>query len=154
MKEENKQTMKPAYIENILMWMTIFIGFIWMFFFVIDYATAIRIKDNIDALSEYGARLASETIDQTTIDTDATFITNLNNIRIKKISNLNTSNLVCTIATTTPQSTNYQVIFVTKGTYLDGFLSNQGTDNFTSTKVVFNENSPAQLTCTLSITIN
>ena len=154
MIKEKQNNFKPAYIENILMWMVIFIGFIWMFFFVIDYATAIRIKDNIDALSEYGARTASESIDQTTIGSNNTFITNLNNIRISKIASLTIANLVCTIATVPPQDTNYQVRFTTRGTYLDGFLSNQGTNNFTSTKTVFNENSPAQLTCTLDITIN
>ena len=50
-------TKKPAYIENIILWMVMFIGFATMFFFVIDYATIIRTKDNIDALSDYGANV-------------------------------------------------------------------------------------------------
>ena len=151
MKIKEKQNLKTAYIEQILMWMVIFIGFVWMFFFVIKYATAIRIKDNIDALSEYGARKIASTVNQSLVDSDATFIASLNNIRINKISALTTTDLVCVIDTS---SVNSQVIFITQGTYLDDFLSNQGTNNFTSKKVVFNESNVEQITCTLNVTIN
>ena len=151
MKIKEKQNLKTAYIEQILMWMVIFIGFVWMFFFVIKYATAIRIKDNIDALSEYGARKIASTVNQSLVDSDATFIASLNNIRINKISALTTADLVCVIDTS---SVNSQVIFITQGTYLDDFLSNQGTNNFTSKKVVFNESNVEQITCTLNVTIN
>ena len=151
MKIEENQNTKPAYIEQVLMWMVIFIGFVWMFFFVIEYATAIRIKDNIDALSEYSARKVAATINQADVDSDATFIASLNNIRINKITALTTADLVCVIDT---GLLNSQVIFTTQGTYLDGFLSNQGANNFKSKKVVFNESNVEQITCTLNVTIN
>lgn len=151
MELEEKHNTKPAYIEQVLMWMVIFIGFVWMFFFVIEYATAIRIKDNIDALSEYSARKVSGTVTQTGIDTDTTFIASLNNIRMNKITLLTTTNLTCVIDNATLNS---QVIFITQGTFLDGFLSNQGTNNFISRKVVFNESNSEQITCTLNVTIN
>jgi len=158
MNKEKKQNTKSAYIEQILMWMVIFIGFVWMFFFVIDYATAVRLRENIDAISKYAARYVAKytdpVVNQSTVAFDAQFITNLNNIRNSNISSISAGDINCSIATVAPQNTNSQSIFIVQGTYLKGFLSNQGTNNFTSRTVVYNETNVAQITCTLSVTIN
>ncbi|WP_072679774.1 hypothetical protein [Arcobacter sp. LA11] len=153
MIKQKTQNMKPAYIEQILMWMVLFIGFVWLFFFVINYATAIRIKDNMDALSEYAVRVVSGTLTQSTMPT-AQLVTDLNSIRIPAIDTIAIGDIVCNIATAAPQNTNYQAIFIVQGTYNKNFLSGQGANNFISRKVVYNENSAAQITCTLSIDIN
>ncbi len=154
MEEIEKQNTKPAYIEQMLMWMVIFIGFVWMFFFVIDYATAVRLKENMDSMSKYAARYVSNFNTQNTVSTDAQLITNLNNIRNSKIATITAANINCVIATVAPQDTNSQSIFIVQGTYLKSFLSNQGSNNFTSRTVAYNQASVAQITCTLSVTIN
>ncbi len=137
-----------------LMWMVIFIGFVWMFFFVVDYATAVRLKENMDYMSKYAARYVANFNDQANVNTDADLITNLNNLRNSKIDAVTAANINCVIATVPPQDTNSQSIFIVQGTYLKSFLSNQGANNFTSTTVVYNQTEVAQITCTLSITIN
>ena len=154
MNKEKKQNMKSAYIEQAIMWMVIFIGFVWMFFFVIDYAIAVKLKENIDSMSKFAARYVANMSDQTTAGTNAQLITSLNDISNNKITDVTAGNLSCTIATAAPQNTNSQSIFTVRGTYLKGFLSNQGTNNFTSTSIVYNQTNVAQITCTLSVTIN
>lgn len=154
MNTEKQKNMKAAVIEQMFMWMVIFIGFVWMFFFVLDYATAIRIKDNMDDISKFAARFVSNTSNQVNMGSNAVLITNINNINISKISNVTTGNLNCVIANSAPQNTNQQCIFIVQGTYLDGFLSNQGTNNFQSKTVVYNNTNAEQITCTLNITIN
>lgn len=153
MIKEDKKTMKSAYIEQILMWLVIFTGFVWIFFFIINYATAIRIKDNMDALSKFAARSVSNTINQGLVPTND-LITNLNSIRISAIDPIVLGDIACVIATATPASINYQTIFIVQGTYDKHFLAGSGTNNFVSTKVVYNETNPEQIRCTLSISID
>ena len=153
MNKEIKPNNKPAYIELVLMWMVIFIGFVWMLFFVIDYATAMRIKDSMDDMSKYGAKYVARSTTQASMSSDATLVTNLNNIKIGKINNADVNtDLNCVIATTSPNNTNSQSIFVVQGTY--DISSRIASNNFVSTTVVFNEASQAQITCTLNITFN
>lgn len=154
MIKKEKVTMKPAYIEQIIMWMVIFISFVWVFFFVIQYAKAIRIKDNMDDLSKYAARYISNLNDQTNVPNDVNLFTNLNNMKAPIIENIASNNLICVIATVAPQNINSQSIFIVQGTYKEGFLENQEDNNFISRVVVFNNRNQAQITCTLNITID
>ena len=136
-------TKKPAYIENIILWMVMFIGFATMFFFVIDYATIIRTKDNIDALSDYGANV----IAVQGVGTD--MIAELNNTKISKIKTINASDLVCDSVADVPPT--YQVIFITE-------TSNDSiefyNDKLTSKRVVFNEVNTETVTCKLTVTLS
>lgn len=154
MIKEKKETMKSAYIEQIIMWMVIFVGFIWLFFFVIQYATAIRIKDNMDDLSKYAARYVSDLNNQTNVPNDVNLFTNLNNIRSPIIGVITSNNLNCVIAVAAPQSINSQSIFIIQGTYKKGFLKDQEDNNFFSRVVVYNNRNQAQITCTLDIIID
>ena len=142
-EDKNHHTMKKAYVENIILWMVMFVGFATMFFFVIDYATIIRVKDNMDALSDYGAsRIARQGV-----ATD--MITELNNIAVSKVNTITSGNLVCTSVTNTPPD--YQVIFITETTNTQiEFYSSK----LTSRRVVFNEVNSQTVTCTLTITLN
>jgi len=152
---KNKE-MKPAYIEQMLMWMTIFVSFVWLFFFVLNYATAVRLSDNMDAMSKFAAKYVSSLISQTnaTITSDQNLIDSLNNIKLTKIATINPNQIVCVVATAAPENTNSQSIFTITGTYNKGFLSGQGANNMVSKSVVYNQNNAAQISCTLNITIN
>ena len=136
----NKNNIKPAYIENILLWIVMFIGFITFFFLTLDYASIIRVKDNMDALSDYGA----ENIAINGIGNNIS--TNLNNITIGIINNITSTDLICTPTT----DNTFQVIFITQTTNNSyKFYSNQ----LSSRRVVFNQVNSDTVTCILNITL-
>ncbi|WP_320035938.1 hypothetical protein [Halarcobacter sp.] len=137
--------MKKAYIENILLWIVMFIGFVTLFFFVLNYAKIARVKDNMDAISDYGARLISTNgIGAITINT---FVTRANNIAVNGIAQISSGNVVCNIDNTIVPP-NYQVIFTTQ---LDSGVSFYNKQ-IVSRRAVFNESGPGTVTCTLTIT--
>lgn len=144
---ENKK-MKPAYIENVIIWMVMLIGFATFFFFVIDYATIVRVKDNMDALSDYGARtVAVSGTDSTTLDN---LVTRFNAMTVSGMANIASGDLVCNSVTDTPPR--YQVIFNTQtaaGNTVE-FYNQQ----MVSTRAVFNEVDSQTVTCTLTVTYN
>ena len=143
MNNSKNKKMRPAYIENILLWMVMFIGFVTLLFFVIDYATIIRVKDNMDALSDYGAsRIAIQ-------GTGTDMITELNDIRIGTIGNIKSSNLVCNSTADTPPT--FQVIFITETT--DNSIKFY-TGKITSKRVVFNEVNSETVSCKLTVTLS
>lgn len=135
--------MKAAYIENIILWMVMFVGFATMFFFVIDYATIVRVKDNMDALSDYGVnRIAQQGI-------AADLVTDLNNMKVSKINTITAGNIVCNSILNVPAD--FQVIFITE-------TSNNSVEflnsKLTSKRVVFNEVNTETVTCTLTVTLS
>ena len=136
---------KPAYIENILLWMMMFIGFVSLFFMILDYASVLRVKDNMKGLSDYGARMVSLDKDTTTI------IDGLNQLKIKAIGTVTSGDLVCVSDAT---ETNYQIIFSTQTTYSNSVFTASGTNNLVTTSAVFNELSSEETTCTLTVTAN
>lgn len=139
--KNKKEEMKPAYIENILIWMVMFIGFVTLFFFVIDYASIVRIKDNMDALSDFGAR--SIAINGTGTDISA----QLNVTSVNAINAITSGNLNCNSVANNA----FQVIFITQATNSSyKFFNNQ----LTSRRVVFNEVNSNTVTCTLNITLS
>jgi hypothetical protein len=154
MIKEKQINLKSAYIEQIIMWMVIFVGFVWLFFFVIQYATAIRIKDSMDNLSKYAARYISDLNNQTDVPNNINLFINLNNIRSPIIKVITSNNLNCVIAADEPESSNSQSIFIIQGTYKKGFLKDQEENNFFSRVVVYNNRNQAQITCTLDIIID
>ena len=143
MQEIKKKEMKPAYVENIILWMVMFVGFATFFFFVIDYSTIVRVKDNMDAMSDYGAnRIAREGV-----STDIT--SELNDMKVAKVNAITSANIVCNSVADTPPT--YQVIFITQ-------TSNNSIEFYNkklSTKrVVFNEVNSQTVTCTLTVTLS
>lgn len=148
------ENMKKAYIENILIWVTIFCTFVLLFFFVIKFATIIRIKDNLDAMSDYIANKAAVTagIGDTTINgADITkIVAVLNNMKVSAIAQITDANLSCADAGTNTHS--YQInSTVTTGTAVTiGFYTN----TFTSNRVVYNEMTDDDIDCTLTISLN
>lgn len=48
---------RPAFIEQMLMWIMIFISLIGIFFFIIDYSNILRVKETVDTITNYGVRM-------------------------------------------------------------------------------------------------
>lgn len=118
-----------------------FIGFATLFFFVIDYATIVRIKDNMDAISDYGARVISDNGIGVDLSTD------INNM---KANGINTISADSTAICTETANGAYQVIFITQTTNTSYKFFGS---NLISKRVVFNENSTNTITCTLNVTL-
>lgn len=147
--------MKSAYIDQMLMWTLIFVSFVWLFYFVLNYSTAVRLNENMDYMSKFAAKyIANNISDQTQVTSDATLISNLNDMKLSKIGNIDAADINCVIANISPLDTNKQSIFVIQGTYNKGFLSGQGANNLISRTVVYNNTNSAQIICTLNVTIN
>lgn len=150
-KNKNQINMKKALIDQILMMMVVFVGFYWAFLFVAQYAAVLRTHESMDDMSKYGARFVSNYTPQSTVNTETDLMNGLNNLNIPSISDVELSDINCLIATTTPEITNSQSIFITQGTYTKGFFKNKV---LVSRVVVYNQRSQAQITCTLDVTIN
>lgn len=141
-KKKKNESLKKGYIENILLWMVMFIGFVTLFFFVIDYATIVRVKDNMDAISDYGSR----NVAINGIGNDlSTYINDM------KVNSINTVSADTTTICSSNANNAYQVIFITQTTnnsfkFFDSKL--------VSKRVVFNDDSSDTVTCTLNITLS
>jgi len=144
-KIENNTNMIEAVVENILLWMIMFIGFVSLFFMVLDYSKVLRIKDNMSSLSDYGARMIALNKNESDI------ITGLNNLKANTVANITSSNLLCN---TNTSADNYQAIFNTQTTYTNSVFTTEGANNITSRSVVFNEVNSSQEECTLTISIS
>ncbi|MEA3553646.1 MAG: hypothetical protein U9R39_04470 [Campylobacterota bacterium] len=139
--EQNKiNRMVKAYIDQILMWLIIFIGFVTFLFLVIDYSSVMRIKGNLDLMSEYGARMVA--LDESTTD----IADKLNNMKSPYFASIDAIDITC--ATTT--SGTYQVIFNIYTSYDDTKVLDPVT-NMQSRRVVFNDRGSDEIECDLTL---
>lgn len=136
--------MKKGAVDQILLWIVLFIVFVSLLFFVIDYSLAVRVKDNADSLSDYGARMVALGKSEDEI------ATGLNQIKLPSVTTITAADITCV---DDPLTTNYQVHFNVVGTFDTQFITS-GENNINSSAVVFNEISNVQRTCTLNLTIN
>ncbi len=140
-----KTTMKKAAIENIFIWMVLFVGFATLFFFVIDYATVLRVRDNMNAISDYGANY----VGVNGIGDDLT--TQINAMRSNSIVQLNPSQADTSVICIPNANNQYKVIFITQTTNNSfKFYENK----LITSRAVFNQSSSDTITCTLNITLN
>ncbi len=139
--EENK---KRAVVDQILLWIVLFIVFVGFLFFVIDYSNAIKVKDNGDALADYAARMIALG------KTNSEVVEGLNNIKEDYIATISEDDLNCVEDVA---STNYQVIVNIYASLNNSFIS-AGNNNVHSRTVVFNEASEVQKECSLTLTFN
>lgn len=139
-KIENKKnhSMKDAYVEQVIIWMFLFVAFTSLLFFSINYSTIIRVQDNMNSLSDYGARRVS--VNGSGVD----IIADLNNMRHGSIKAIIASDLVCTPVTDNLS----KVIFITETVDTSFQFVNE---KLVSRKAVFNEVNSNTVTCTLTI---
>ncbi len=133
--------MVPAIIEQIILWIVLFVSFITFFFMVIDYGNIMRIKGNVDLMAEYGARMVGLG------KTSQEIAQSLNNIKSDYFATITEDDIECT----TTASGNYQAIFTARGLYTDTKILEQRGD-IASKKVVFNERSSDEIDCSLTLT--
>lgn len=142
---KTKQTnMKKAVVDQIILWIMLFLCFVGFLFFVIDYSNAIKVKDNTDALGDYIARMVA--LDSSLED----ITTGANKIKDDYFSDILSENVICMIDTTKP---NHQVIVNVYTTLTNGFLP-LGENNVHSKVVVFNESSDFEIECNLTLSFN
>lgn len=144
LKTKQRQTkMKQAAIENVLVWLLTFIGFGTLFWFIMNYAIIIRIQDNMNAMSDYGANIiANEGIGADIVD-------RLNQIRASDVQAISAGDVVCNSVLDSPPT--YQVIFTTVTTNTNYKFYTQALQ---TTRAVFNEVDDETVTCTLTITLD
>jgi len=130
-------------IDQLLLWIVLFLGFVGLFFMVIDYSALMRLKGYNDTLAQYGARMIS--LGHSTDEV----ATSLNNIRNSYYGVIDGSDIVCDEVDTS----SFQVIFKVLSTYEDAkVLSINETIN--SRFVAFNEINGNEITCTLTMSNN
>lgn len=138
--QENKR-MVPAVIEQIILWIVLFISFVSFLFMVIDYGNIMRVKGNIDLMAEYGARMFA--LGKTTDEVAAS----LNNIKINYFAPIDGDTIECTQT----ENGNYQILFTVSGGY-DEVKVLEKKDDIISKKVVFNERNSNEIDCSLTLT--
>lgn len=144
MNKNTNKNMKKAFVEQIILWIMLFICFVTFLFFVIDYSNAIKVKDNTDAIADYVARMVA--LGNSAADT----IDGANGIKDDYFASMVESDLVCVDDTTV---SNHKVIVNVYTTLTNGFLPT-GNSNVHSRTVVFNEKSEIETECTLTLSFN
>lgn len=146
MEIKQKNNMKPAILDHIILWMILFVSFVILLFIVIDYSAVVRVKNNTDILAHYGARMAALGADETDI------ATKLNNIKIPYFDTIVAADVNCT--TSIPAADEeYQIVFTVTSNYNDAKLLTI-TDDITSRVATFNERSSDYITCDLDLRKN
>ena len=140
METKKVKKMVPAVIDQLMMWIVIFVSFVTILFFVIDYSMIMRIKGNIDLMSQYAARMISLG------NTEDEVASSLNNIKINYFADISGGDIVCNTSATGT----YQVIFNLTGLYVDTNILDQ-QNNILSKKVVFNEINSDEIECSLTL---
>ena len=140
--ENKKNTQnKGGFIDQILLWIVIFISFITFFFMAIDYGNLARIKGNLDLMGDYGARMLA--LGKTTDEVAE----GLNSMKSPYFGTINGGDIVCT----TEDSENYQVIFQLTGGYM-GTKILEPRETIVAKRAVFNERGSFLLDCSLTLT--
>lgn len=142
-KKQLKNNMKPAVIDQILLWMIIIVTFATLLFIIVDYAAIIRLKSNNDILAQIGARMVSLG------RTDAEVAASLNNIKSKYYATIDADDISCAEVT----ATTYQVVFNVTSTFTNTKVLTFN-DTIQARVAAFNEQGSNEVTCDLTLTNN
>jgi len=132
--------MTPAIVDQIMLWTVIFVSFVVILFLVIDYSMIMRIKGNLDLLSQYSARMIAIGTQKEDI------VAQLNNIKLSYFTNIISDDITCVTSSTGT----YQVIFNVNGLYDSTNILNP-QNALSSKSVVFNEINSDEIECTLTL---
>jgi Flp pilus assembly protein TadG len=136
---------KNAFVDQIILWIVLFIIFVGLLFFVIDYSNAVKVKDNADAIADYTARMVALE------KSDALIVEGINtNIKDDYFQDISESSIVCSEDTTV---SNHQVIVNIYTTLVNGFLP-VASNNVHAKTVVFNERSEFKKECSITLLVN
>ena len=132
--------MTPAIVDQIMLWTVIFVSFVVILFLVIDYSMIMRIKGNLDLLSQYSARMMAIGTQKEDI------VAQLNNIKLSYFADIVSDDITCI----TSNTGTYQIIFNVNGLYDSTNILNP-QNALSSKSVVFNEINSDELECTLTL---
>lgn len=139
----NKHNLKKAVLDQIILWIVLFIMFVSFLFFIIDYSNVIKVKDNTDALADYMARRVALNSDVENYD----LASSLNNVKASFFNDIQNNDITCT----TSINENYQIIVNIYTTINNSFLP-VSSDNVHSKVVIFGENDSFDVECNLTLT--
>jgi len=144
MKYKNqKSSMKPAIVDEILLWTVLIVGFATLLFITTDYASILRLKSNNDALAQQGARMKALG------RTDDEIATSLNNIRNVYYAQIAEDDISCVEVV----DTSYQVVFNVNSAYTNTKILTFD-DLIYAKAAAFNETNSNEITCTLTLNNN
>jgi len=140
MKKLDKKHYKKAIIDQIMLWLVIFVSFVILFFFLVDYYVVIKAKDNCDIMANYGVRMKALGRD------DSNITAGLNNLKLKYFEDIQEDDLQCS----DNDDGNYTVKF--------NIYADINTTTFTNKTVhsyaaAFNEASSSSIDCNLTLII-
>lgn len=141
LQQKKLSRMKKAAMEQMLLWIILFISFVSIFFFIIDYSNAMRIKEAASSIANFGAR--SKAIGAT----DQEVVDRINAIKNDFVATVTTGDLSCS----NPGTNEYKVTFSVEATVDISLIT---SNEIIQTVGAFNETSSADITCTLSISGN
>ena len=137
----NDPKMKKAAVESVIVWIVIFTSFVSVFYFIINYSTVLRMKDNVDTLADYGSNYVATN----GVGDDISNL--LNSIAPAGIQAINAdTNAICN----SNDDGNFQVIFIVRSTNASYIFRDEP---ITSRRVSFNQVNSNTVTCDLSITL-
>ena len=134
--------MRNAVIDQIMLWIVLFVAFITMFFLVIDYYMVMKTKDRCDALANYGVRMKAlgRSVEQV--------VEGLNKIKNSYFQTITTDDIECSEDVT---QTDYQTIFKVETTFKNMFLSNE--EKIKSKTSAFNEVNHSHIDCNVTLKV-
>ena len=80
--------MKKAIIDQIMLWIVIFVSFVTIFFMVIDYYVVVKAKDRCDTMSNYAVRMKA-------LGRDENITAGLNNLSNDIFETIEESDISC-----------------------------------------------------------
>ena len=139
MKNNNSYLNKKGIVDQIILWIVLFVSFVTIFLLVIDYYTVIKVKDKCNALANYSVRMKALGKDT------ATIVAGLNSIKTDFFDTIVEADLTCT----QPGTNDYKVILTTNITFTNKFLS-EG-EKIYSKATAFNEVDSTDTECSLNL---
>ena len=141
---KNKPNFKDAVVEQIILWIVIFISFVSILFFIIDYSNALKVSENADSIANYTARMVALE------ETESDIADGINRIKGDYVQTVSASSISCTEDTS---DSSRQVIVNIYGTLPNNIILT-GSNNINSKAVVYNESSEYKKECSLTLSFN
>ncbi len=141
---KKNRSMKNAFVEQIILWIVIFVSFVGFLFFVIDYSNALKVKENADSIAQYTSRMVAIG------KPEADIVDGINSLKGDYVNSIGVGDLSCSEDLTV---TSRQVIVNVYTTLNNSFITD-GTNNVHSKSVVYNEVSEYEKECNLTLTLN
>jgi hypothetical protein len=132
---------KKGIIDQIMLWLVIFISFVIIFVMVTDYYVVVKFKDRTDTMANYGVRMKALGREDTNITVG------LNNLKSDSIDDIVEDDLICTEDDTLE---NYQVKFSINLDINTTTFKNKSIHSYTS---AFNEVNKSSIDCNLTLRV-